>query len=256
MFSSLINNVAPPIIYLIYFVILWFISWLFLHLSQKKIQDKEENQTARVVVGSISALYSIFLGFVMYILWNNYHRVTEFINAEASKLYVINESIKEFPPETQKIIRENLSLYVDSVLHLELPAMSRGIESPETQKISNNLYSSLQKIRPKDRVGYIYLNHSVTALNQVVEFRNNRLNMMYVSIPKAWYAIVFVGSFLIISIYSLETDQKGRHFLLILSAFLACFLTAVTILSYPFSGYTKVSDKPLVKVSTIIESSK
>ncbi|CDZ78662.1 hypothetical protein BN59_02974 [Legionella massiliensis] len=254
MLSSLMNHIFPPFVFLLYLFLLLATSKIFRRVKHKKT-NKEEVQTARAVVGSISSLYSIFLGFVLFILWNNYQKVNEYISSEASKLYVINESINGFPAETQKILRQNLSSYVASVLNVELLAMSTRNESPDTQQMYNNLYSSFHKTKPQDPVAFVYYGNAVSALNQLIEIRNNRVNMLDVLIPKAWYVIIFLGAVLIVLIYSLETDLKGKHFLLVLSAFLSCFLTAVTVLSFPFSGYGEVSNKPLVKVFNIIENS-
>lgn len=216
----------------------------------------KDAQAANTVVTSISAFYSIFLGFIIYILWSNYQNSSVIITTEASKLSIVKESAKAFPPIHYQNIIQGLTLYVSSILDDELIAMSTGNASPNTQENINNLYDLFLKFRPtgSTSIETIYYTNAVSALNQAIEYRNFRLNMLHIVIPVNWYLIVFFGAFLIIGIYS-QTYANVRHFLVVLCVFLAFYTTAITTLSFPFSGVVKVSDEPYRKVLNNLKDS-
>ncbi len=217
------------------------------HFRVKSFKNQQEVKTAMEVVRSIVSFYSIFLGFIVYILWSNHQKSAEFVTTEATKLYIIGESSRAFPPETQRSIVHHLTQYISSILNDELVAMSRGHEGQKTQEARDKLYDELLKFKPTDSVS-IYYRNALSSFNQAIEYRNFRLNMLYAGIPAAWYIILFLGAFFIIGIYSMESNLKGHPFLTILSIFLAIYMTAITVLSFPFSGFFKISDMPLKKV--------
>ncbi len=247
MMHGLINHCFPTFIFLFYLIMFFSLSRVISRFKHKISGNKEDVKTARAIVGSINSFYSIFLGFVVYILWSNYQKSSELIATEATKLYVIGESAKAFPSEVQQNIIQHLTQYTSSILNDELGAMSLGNESRRTQDASDQLYATLLQFKPDSSIA-TYYNNTITALNQAVEYRNLRLTMLHAGIPVAWYIIIFLGAFLVVGSYALETDFKGRHFLAILCIFLAFYMTAITVLSFPFSGFAKVSDKPLQKV--------
>ncbi|WP_454786018.1 bestrophin-like domain [Legionella sp. WA2024007413] len=244
MLYALINNCFPTFL-LVFFLLSHTVS----HYRYKISKNKQDVETAMDVVGSISSFYSIFLGFIVYILWSNHQKSAEFVTAEATQLYIIGESSRAFPPEVHQGIVNNLTQYISSILNDELEAMSRGQEGKKTQEASDRLDDEPLKFKPSDIVS-TYYNNAVSSFNQAIENRNFRLNMLYSQIPTAWYLIIFIGAFFIIGIYSLETTSKGHLFLIILCIFLAIYMTAITVLSFPFSGFFKVSDVPLKKVFT------
>ncbi len=247
MIHSFINHCFPTFIFFFYLMVFFSLSRVTSHLKHKVSKNKEDMNTARAIVGSINSFYSIFLGFVVYILWSNYQKSSELIATEATKLYVISESAKAFPSEAQKNIIQHLTQYTSSILNDELGSMSLGKDSPRTQDASDQLYAALLQFKPDSSIS-TYYNNTINALNQAVEYRNLRLTMLHAGVPIAWYIIIFLGAFLVIGSYALETDFKGRHFLAILCIFLAFYMTAITVLSFPFSGFAKVSDKPIQKV--------
>ncbi|WP_454782837.1 bestrophin-like domain [Legionella sp. WA2022007384] len=201
MLYSLINNCFPTFIFLFYLLVFAFFSRIVSHYRYKQ-------------------------------------KSVEFVTTEAIQLYIIGESSRAFSPEAHQGIVHNLTQYISSILNDELVAMSRGHECQKTQEASDKLYDELLKFKPAGPVS-TYYNNAVSSLNQAIEYRNFRLNMLHSPIPTAWYLIIFMGAFFIIGIYSLETNLKGHLFLIILCIFLAIYMTTITVLSFPFSGFLK-----------------
>ncbi|CAM2740696.1 Uncharacterised protein [Legionella steigerwaltii] len=245
MMHSLMNHCFPTFIFAFYLIIFLLLSKVVFHFKYKLSKNTQE--TAMGIVGTIGAFYSIFLGFVVYILWSNYQKTYEFVNTEASELYIISQSSRAFPPEIQHNIMKNLTQYIASILNDDLVAMSLGEEEQITEDVGDKLYRVLLQYKPKASVSIFYHN-AVSSLNQAIQYRNFRLNMLKPAIPIAWYIIIFLGAFFIIGIYSLESSLQGHPFLYILCIFLGIYMTAITVLSFPFSGWVKVSDIPFHRV--------
>ncbi|MCW8386498.1 DUF4239 domain-containing protein [Fluoribacter dumoffii] len=242
---SLMNHLFPTFIFLFYLIIFLVLSRTVFRFKLKLNRSAQE--TATGIVGSIGSLYSIFLGFIVYILWSNYQKTYEFVTTEAAQLYIIAESSRAFPPEIQKNIRESLSAYISSILNEDIVAMSRGEEAQATQRAGEEIFKVLLQYHPKASVSTFY-HSAVFALNKALETRTFRVNMLKTAIPLAWYIIIFLGAFFIIGIYSLESSLQGHPFLYILCIFLAIYMTAITVLSFPFSGYVKILDMPFHRV--------
>ncbi|KTC82473.1 DUF4239 domain-containing protein [Legionella cherrii] len=238
---SLMNHCFPTYIFLFYLIIFLFLSKVVFRFKRKLTKNAED--TAMDIVGSIGAFYSIFLGFVIYILWTNYQKTYELVNTEASQLFITAQSARAFPPEIQQKVITNLGLYISSIVNDDLVAMSLGEEGKTTQELGDKLYRILLHYQPKASVANFYQS-AVSAWNQATQYRDFRLNMLNPAIPIAWYIIIFLGAFFIIGIYSLESSLQGHPFLYILCIFLAIYMTAITVLSFPYSGWVKVSDVP------------
>lgn len=175
---------------------------------------------------------------------------------ETTKLYVLFESSKDFPPQVAQTIHHDLVNYISIVLNDEWPAMREGKENLKGHQAINKLYNDLINYRPEDSVSRIYYQEALLALNAAIEDRNHRLNMLNLSIPTAWYIMIFLGAFsvIIMGIYIIRDNFINFLMHLFLCVFLAFYVAAVTVVSYPFSGVISVTNEPFKKLLFHIQS--
>ena len=134
--------------------------------------------------------------------------------------------------------------------------MAQGHDSLKAEKTVGHLYKNLLNYRPETTMSQSFYDKAVSALNEAIEYRNHRLSMLDISIPTAWYVMIVIGAFFIIimSIF-LCTTCKIHYFMhTLLCLFLGFYLTATTILKYPFSGFLTVSNQPFVKLLHSIQN--
>ncbi|KTC86732.1 DUF4239 domain-containing protein [Legionella brunensis] len=251
---TIVDNVPPPFVFL--FIALIFIgaSWFIFFLKKKSIQDTKP--PSGLLAGILSGFYSIFLGFIIYLLWSDYQDARLVVVDETTKLYVISESSKDFPPQVSKQIKEDLINYISIVTHEEWHAMRTGDESFKAHKAIDKIYDTLLKYRPDNSVSLLFYDKALTSLNAAIEDRSHRINMLNVAIPVAWYFVIFFGAFalLVMSIFLLKDTFINVIMHLLFCIFLAFYVTAVIVLSFPFSGMISVSNEPLKKLLVHINS--
>ncbi|MFW2534414.1 MULTISPECIES: DUF4239 domain-containing protein [Legionella] len=250
MLRSIVEHVHPSLIFLSWVCIFAATSSLFFYLKARFYKEEENQDIVRLVVTLITNFYSIFLGFIVFILWTDYTNARAVVIDETTKLYIIWKSSMDFPPATTQIIQNNLSHYLSTVINQEWPAMAQGHDSPQAEKTVSQLYRSLLNYRPQTAISQSFYDKTVSALNEAIEYRNHRLSMLDISIPTAWYVMIVIGAFFIIimSIF-LCTTCKIHYFMhTLLCLFLGFYLTATTVLKYPFSGFLTVSNQPFVKL--------
>ncbi|WED44373.1 DUF4239 domain-containing protein [Legionella cardiaca] len=215
---------------------------------KKSSQSGDTRRGSSLLVGIVSGFYSIFLGFVIYLLWSDYQDARVTVVDETTKLYILTESSKDFPPEVAKQIRVNLVNYLTLVINDEWPSMKRGRESLNATEAIDQLYDTILAYRPSNNAAILYYDKALTALNAAIEDRNHRINMLDLAIPTSWYMMIFIGALfiLIMSVFLLKNTLVNLLMHVFLCAFLAFYITAVTDLSYSFSG--AVSNEPFKKL--------
>ncbi|WP_058533881.1 bestrophin-like domain [Legionella saoudiensis] len=253
MFRTLIHTLHPTLYYLIisliyvgFALIAYTVATQF--LTKKRKANDHLDEVASISLGTINGAYSIVLGFILFLVWNNYQTAMGLVVDEGSKLGVIKESSRALPPNVANKIQTGTELYIKQVMENEWPAMAQGKSSPQVSQTLSALYTSMQQYVPDNSATQAFYNSILSALNEVKEKRNHRLSMLSSPIPTAWYVFIFIAAFITIFLNSLTLRQSAlqltTHILLVLV--ISFFITAITALSYPFSGFISVSKELLI----------
>ncbi|CEK10635.1 bestrophin-like domain [Legionella hackeliae] len=252
----LVDNILPPYVFLIVAIIFLATSWYIFSLKRRLPPLRDSQRISSLLVGILSGFYSIFLGFIIYLLWNDYQDARKLVVEETTKLYVLSESTKDFPPQVFATIEKDLTDYITLVNNEEWSSMRDGREHLKAQLAIDKLYSDLISYRPKDSITQLYYQQALIALNQAIEYRNHRINLLNLAIPNAWYMMIFIGAFSILtmSIFLIKDTLINTIMHIFLCIFLAFYVTAVTVLSYPFSGVVSISNEPFEKLLHLIEN--
>ena len=94
------------------------------------------------VLGVVSALFGLFLAFVIVIEFQNFDSAQSNVDQEADSLAAITRDSRAFPASDGKRVREAVGAYVREVVHDEWPKMHRGRESKSALASVDVLYSA------------------------------------------------------------------------------------------------------------------
>ncbi|VEG92463.1 bestrophin-like domain [Legionella spiritensis] len=246
MLRSIVSHVYPPFIFLFWITVFLTLSNVVFKYRHASLHIATDMHGTRMVVNIIGALFSIFLGFVVYISWTNYKEATQLVGQEATKIYTVWENSKGFPEPVFHKISDQMQQYVSSLMNDEWSSMKKGRASPATQKAQSTVYAAFLNYRPSDMYSQNYYNRAMSSLDQASELRNQRLNMLNIIIPSAWYVIVLIGAstIIIVSVFMLENNILGYGIQTLLCLFLSFYLTSIVILSHPLSGIISISNQP------------
>ncbi|KTD40228.1 DUF4239 domain-containing protein [Legionella parisiensis] len=246
MLRTLVAHIYPPFIFLFWITFFLILTKVLFSYKRNTMHINAEMHGTRLVVSIIGGLFSIFLGFVTFISWTNYKEATDLVAQETTQIYTTWENSRGFPSPIFQNIDKMLHAYVLSILNDELSSMKKGNASSITQDASNTLYSEFLKYHPEDSFIQSFYNRAISSLNAATETRNQRINMLNVIIPTAWYFMILIGTFTIIcvSIFLLEGIFVEICIHVMLCIFLSFYLTAIIILSHPLSGLITISNEP------------
>ncbi|AWN75566.1 TPA: DUF4239 domain-containing protein [Legionella anisa] len=246
MLRTIVAHIYPPFVFLFWIAFFLILTKVLFYYKRKTMHITAEMHGTRLVVSIIGGLFSIFLGFVTFISWTNYKEATSLVAQEVTQIYTTWENSRGFPSPVFQNIDKLLQAYVFSILNDEWPSMQKGNASPITQDASQAIYSELLKFHPPDSYSQSYYNRVISSLNAATETRNQRINMLNVIIPSAWYLMILIGTFtiIIVSIFLLEGVFIEICIHVMLCIFLSFYLTAIIILSHPLSGLITISNQP------------
>ncbi len=245
-----VNTFHPAFIYLILAIFYVGFAFAMYEIATKKLgHNRQESdrldEVVNISIATISSVYSILVGFIVFLLWSSLQNAEQVVVDESSKLTIMWYNSQVFPKPVKQSLHKLIEEYVNTVTKSEWPAMAIGASDPQVNLIINKMYKTLQNYSPNTPITQTFYEEMVTALSNVVELRNHRLSMLDVSIPAAWYLFLFIGGFAIIMLNAFVLRQHklqlAMHILLALT--ITFYLTAITALSYPFSGYLSVSNK-------------
>ncbi|WP_115705440.1 DUF4239 domain-containing protein [Legionella sainthelensi] len=246
MLRTIVAHIYPPFVFLFWITFFLILTKVLFYYKRQTMHITAEMHGTRLVVSLIGGLFSIFLGFVTFISWTNYKEANGVVAQEVTQIYTTWENSRGFPPTIFQNIDKLLNAYVLSILNDEWFSMQKGKASSKTQDASNALYSEFLKYHPSDSYTQSFYNRAITSLNAATEARNQRISMLDVIIPTAWYLMILIGTFTIIfvSIFLLEGIFVEYCIHAMLCIFLSFYLTAIIVLSNPLSGLITISNQP------------
>jgi hypothetical protein len=241
---QILSHLFPPFIFLAYLLFLIAVDQLVSKVKHKCPSTNENVKTTKFIIGNIGNFYGIFLGFMVFILWSNHQELENSIISEATELYFVWENSHEFPTAVSQTINHNLHNYVSSIGRDEWVSMANGKASLQTQQAQKMLYSSLLHYQPQTLALQAVYAQSLNSLAHAIELRNSRINKINSPIPTAWYIMACISALFMAVLFALENKLINFSMHVILYVFLSFYLTAITVLSYPFTGFFAFSNQP------------
>ncbi|MBE7171985.1 MAG: DUF4239 domain-containing protein [Williamsia sp.] len=211
----------------------------------RKQRRPKGNETAGLMFGAISLIYSLILAFVIVAVWTDYEDLTETIGKETYKLNEVMTHSSTLPDSIRHPLDKALKDYCTNVVTQEWELGEGEVSSfPVT---ITRMRMLLMHIQPGDK-----LQESVAAviledLNRISDLRRERLEHIRSHVPQVVWLILKAGSLiLIVFSYFLEVPwiHMKRVYLFFLSSIMGMSLFLVDVLNDPFQGSVAVSKRP------------
>lgn len=236
------------ILFLISIIIYTLVGLFFEKYLPHFFQNPDHSQVASGLVQIISLFYGLILGFLIIILWQNFEKLQNTINGEATALATILRSSAAFPTDTQIKIQNAVQRYLDVVLNHEWPRMKRGnvIADVNSEIAVSQLYNSILFYEPQSTNQQSIYDSVISQLDRVIEARRTRLDTIHYNFPAPLLSILLVGSIILIVFLPTIAGLKTRDYQHFLKISICCYLvfnlSVILSLKYPFSGKYSISN--------------
>jgi len=209
----------------------------------------EDTQTALSLMQVVAAYIGILIAFAGVQVWQDFSDAENAVHREAASASQLYRDLATYGPETLPA-RQELRLYIDTVVRDEWPLLSHGKSSERTDVALFKLFSSVGQLHPADgRETTIYAG-IFGNLNELVGFRRDRLIHSESGMPIILWIVALFGSVLIVS-YTATFRYNRTNVIMISGISLALGLVFLFILvvDRPFMGSFSVSSDELSGLS-------
>lgn len=205
-----------------------------------------------VIFNGVVAVYSIFLAFVVVLVWQQYQNTDDRIQQEASKAFNLYRSSYAFGDVNGQRVRQSLHDYIQSVVKDEWPAMEHDSTSSSiTRREYREIWDAIDSIKPVTESEKIWYASLVANINLLGEARTLRVSDVESSVPGLMWAILITGAVITLGFASL-LDSKGRatHLLKVLLFSLLLIFNGILIylLDHPYKGIMKIKPAAYEKI--------
>lgn len=216
---------------------------LLLLLLVRRARSAEKLRRDHDIVGAtftvIGAIYGVLLAFVVTTVWTQYSHTMEICENEGSRLSNLHRDSFCLPAANQVPVRRALLDYAHAVIEDEWPALARQKASPKASAAMNTIWQEYFKIVPTTDQEKIWLQESVTRLNDLAGLRRLRILAAEDSLSWLAWTLLVLGGVLVVSFASLFGVERFRlHVFLTLSTavLIMMILHVIYELDNPFEG--------------------
>lgn len=205
----------------------------------------EDTQTALSLMQVVAAYIGILIAFAGVQVWQDFSDAQNAVHREAASASQLYRDLATYGPETLAA-RQQLRLYIDTVVSDEWPLLSHGKSSERTDISLFKLFHAVGQLNPADsRQTTIYAG-IFGNLNELVGFRRDRLIHSESGMPIILWIVALFGSVLIVS-YTATFRYNRTNVIMISGISLALGLVFLFILvvDRPFMGSFSVSSSEL-----------
>lgn len=214
-------------------------------------EDLPKNrEVSGLIFGTLSAIYSLILAFVIVAVWEDYEELRQTVEQESDKLYTITVHAAALPDTLRQPIRQAVRDYSRMVTEEEW--QMNGQEAPRSRHRLTPLRLQLATYNPTNDIESKTVDIIDDALNDIIDLHTARLSHARSHVPRLVWLVLIVGSIMVVYFsWFLRTDSRRLQsvFTSFLTAMIAMCLFLLYALDHPFEGSTQISNAPYLELT-------
>ncbi|MBI5519914.1 MAG: DUF4239 domain-containing protein [Desulfovibrio sp.] len=187
--------------------------------------------------GFFTTLYTFFLGFAVYTLWQNYSDVETKL-AEETDLLVVEYRLSHSMKDTDTL-RQLLREYVSVVVQDEWPAMKQGRVSSSAADIYERIWREVSRLKPGERENFAVHSIMLAKMVDLNKLRHARLLQVDGNLYYPIWTILYLGvAFTIIGFSFSNVHDKFTDAVYMVTILVMIFANIYLVieLDRPFGG--------------------
>lgn len=197
----------------------------------------------------VGVAYAVLLALVVISIWDQNERAEDTVQAESERLYNLFRNSQNFSSETSRKMQDALIGYATEVRDKDWPAMRRGLRGSTTAADAyDRLSRTVGATKSRDLELLPSVTHAIDLMQEVADFRLQRLSHVGGHIRPASWAVLLLGAIITLG-YCAFFATKHVAAQIVMTGGLAIIIGStfflMLILNYPFSGPHALSTAPL-----------
>jgi hypothetical protein len=209
----------------------------------------EEKEVAVNLMQLVAAYVGIMIAFAGVQVWQDFSDAKAAVAHEAATASQLYQDLAIFSAETRPA-RAALRQYVGSITRDEWPSLAEGSGNEATEAALQRVFAEVGRLDPADnRTAAIYA-EMLGKLNDLVDYRHDRIVESQEGIPLILWTIGLVGSLLTVAYASAFTPTRLNMAMIAgISITLGLVFLFILTVDHPFKGEFSVSNRHLVELS-------
>lgn len=212
-----------------------------------RAQAGEHNDFIGMIFAQVALLYSVLLAFMVFSTWQRFTDSASSVSEEAAAVVVAYRDTETFPEPIRSEAQAALRSYVKEVMENEW-ASHGAIEVHRSRDALNPVWAAYRKYQPTEAQAQSDFDAAKGRLHDVESQRHARHLAGEVSLPNVfWWLLVGGGAVTVAMSYLFAVESRRVHLLQVgvLTGAIACVLSLILALNFPFTGDVHVSRGPL-----------
>ncbi len=195
----------------------------------------------------LAVTYAVILGFMLFTEWTNFTASQVNVELEANSLRNVFRLAEGLPAPVRAQLEKEAREYASAVLSDDWPLMAKG-QTPElTHSINRSMWTTLMSVRQGSAAEMVTLDHALTELSSMTQYRRARLLQSIKSLPGIFWCLLLAGGLLTVGSVAVFGSRNARvHVFQVVSLTLLITLVmlAISDLDRPFQGWIHVDKYP------------
>lgn len=212
---------------------------------------RAHNELAGFTVAIISVVYAVLLAFIAIATWESYTTADDIVQSEADYVGSIYRDTEGLPEQMGQDIRNDLELYVSTVIDREWPIQRQGRMPDQGWEPLRRLHIAIARMQPKTLGESVLQAELLKTLNDLYRARESRLSAAEGHIPGVIWWIIFLGGAIVTAFtYLFGFHDLRMHMVMTAAVAISLLLVVVLIiaLDWPFRGEVSIAPDAFLKV--------
>lgn len=240
---------------LIFFVILNLVaigSVLFSHHKKWRVDLTRYRHYTALIFNVCGITYALFLGFVIWDVWERHFDVKQTIQEEGKYLIDLYRNAKVFPQKEESAIQDALKAYMQYMVDVEWHESLK-----EGDHYINAIWDAYYDYVPENDYERIWYTESLDKLSELTNTRMTRLFNRTSSVGPLRWILLILGAIVLVMIpcfFKVDYFVFKLVLTLFLANIIAFMLFIIYSLDHPFSGFERLKWEPYEYALESVES--
>ncbi|OJB22578.1 hypothetical protein BGV54_15165 [Burkholderia ubonensis] len=217
--------------------------------------DAEQRGMIVAMLSAVTTINSLLVAFSAVSVWSSYQAATDTVAAEAACATELSRDLAAFRAAGTgtgtgtgaDAARRALADYLARVVDDEWPQMQQhGRADPRAEAAFDRMFAAINRVTPADERERVLLAQAMARANEMVKYRQARLQNLESAMPGTLWAVMLVSSSLsLLLLYALPGTRFNVGLVSIWAVTLGLAFFFVLAVDRPFAGEVSVSAAPI-----------